>query len=168
MDLMALQNDPFFVKFIQKTARMLGEWYQEKAPNMTNEELYADSEFFPAYNPDRDYSVKPAGYVCRAEDGTMMRLTRSSSLSVGKIGSASLNSTAATDATIDSMSFSWKRCWSTNPTNAKEFVSSIDSPYGKDECCTVDGVIYRSLKANNTTSPSDAPESWTRVDLFEE
>lgn len=172
MNLAELQNDPFFVKFVQKTARMLGEWYQQKALSMTTEELYADSEFFPAYNPERDYSSKPDGYTCRAEDGTMMRLTRLTSAASGQVsakggltsGTTGIKSEAVSD--VQASDFSWKCCWSTNPVYAKDFVSSMDSPYGKDECCMYDGVVYRSLRDGNTTSPINAPESWTRVDEF--
>lgn len=170
MNLSDLQRDPFFIKFVQKTAQMLGEWYQQKAPSMTTEELYADSEFFPAYNPERDYSSKPDGYTCRSEDGTMMRLTRISSSVSGSASKGDLTASTTgikSETVSDTSEFSWKCCWSTNPIHAKEFVSSMDSPYGKDECCIYDGVVYRSLKDNNISSPINAPESWTRVDEFE-
>lgn len=152
-----LAKDPFFIKFIQKTARMLGEWYQSKANDMTNDELYADSEFFPMYNPDKDYSEKSNGYVCRQEDGTMMRLVRSSN-----VATMSVNSITGKN---QNGSIEWKKCWSKDPSKAKEFESSQLSPYMKDECCIYNGTIYRSLVDQNTESPSDNLNSWEKIEI---
>lgn len=160
MNLSDLQNDPFFIKFIQKTARMLGEWYQEKAPSMTNDELYADSEFFPLYNPERDYSMKPDGYVCKNEDGVMMRLVRQDD------GPIKASSSITRDLVVDkSNSVIWKTCWSTNPDYAREFVSSELSPYNTGEVCWFDGFVYKSLVDGNTKSPSESSNDWEQIAL---
>lgn len=152
MNLSDLPNNPFFIKFIEKTAHMLGEWYQQKAPSMTNDELYVDSEFFPIYNPDRDYSMKPDGYVCKSEDGIMMRLVRPASVGIMRIG-------ASGEAAL----VNWKSCWSTDPILAHNFVSSEISPYNVDEVCLFNGYAYKSLVDNNTKSPFDAPDDWQKV-----
>lgn len=155
MSLLDLENDPFFQKFIQRMARMLGEWYQSKANSMTNDELYADSEFFPMYDEKRDYSEKPDGYVCRNTDGSMMRLTHNSvSDGIGLLSSS-----------IPANSIMWKTCWSTDPKYSKEFVSSETSPYMRKECCIYEGVIYRSLRDQNTQSPLEAPDSWEKIKI---
>lgn len=152
MNLADFQNDPFFIKFIQRTARMLGEYYQQKAPSMTTEELYADSEFFPMYNSERDYSDKINGYVCKDANGTMMRLV--SAADIGLV---------TTDNLGESPSVIWKKCWSKDPMRAKPFEASDASPYGEGECCVFEGVVYRSLHDMNVMSPEDDPESWEEV-----
>lgn len=148
-----LMRDPFFIKFIQATARMLGEWYQTKAKTMTNDELYEAADFIPLYNPERDYSDKSAGYVCRKDDGTIMRLVKATeSDGIGTLSSSTISGKIA-----------WKNCWSTKPDRAKEFVGSNESPYAKDECCYYEGIVYRSIVDNNTRSPKDAPSNWEKV-----
>lgn len=155
MNLQDLQNDPFFVKFIQRVARMLGEYYQEKAPSMSNDELYADSEFVPLYNPERDYSEKTEGYTCKDFDGTIMRLTNVESLptaidtEVNKVGGNTF----------------WRKCWSKDPMKAREFVSSSVAPYGEGECCVFNGEVYRATDNMVTSSPADDPSSWEKVEF---
>lgn len=151
-----LMKDPFFVKFVKATASMLGEWYQTKAKTMSNDELYEAADFFPLYNPERDYSDKSAGYVCRKFDGTMMRLTKDVSVA-GSDGVGLLSSSVPTD------SIKWQSCWSTKPSYAKDFVDSIDSPYAKNECCIYKGIVYRSLVDHNSQSPVDIPGNWEKV-----
>lgn len=154
MNLQDLQNDPFFIKFIQRLARMLGEWYQEKAPSMSNDELYDDIEFIPSFNPARDYSEKNEGYVCKDEDGTIMRLTNVESLPV------------AIDAEqeVGEGNF-WRKCWSKDPRKAKPFATVTTSPYNEDECCEFEGEIYRAVDNMVTDSPADDPSSWEKVEL---
>lgn len=172
MDINELARDPFFAKFLQKTARMLGEWYQQKAATMTNDELYEDSDFFPAYNPERDYSQKPDGYICRAEDGTMLRLVRNTdSVSAGAV-SGSLKGSAGTTAVnkgvvFDAVTseFVWQACWSTKPDQAKKFVEDPNSPYNKNEVCSYDGEVYRCLITGTSQSPAEAPGSWEKVEV---
>lgn len=161
MGMNELLEDKFFVKFIQRTARMLGEWYQQKASTMTNDELYEESEFFPAYNADKDYSNKPDGYVCRAEDGTMMRLmhTELPSLYANNIKLESIKGTDASSPIV------WKICWSTDPKMAREFVSSEFSVYGKNECCIYNGDIYRCLSDKVIQCPMETPENWEKVEI---
>lgn len=156
MGLDDLMRDPFFVKFIQRTARMLGEWYQSKANTMTNDELYADAEFFPMYSPERDYSEKPEGYVCRGDNGVMMRLSHGATV-FGADGVGLLSSSVPASKVV------WQNCWSTDPNLAKEFVASNESPYGVNECCSYEGEVYRSLKDQNVQSPADAPSDWEKV-----
>lgn len=154
MNLQDLQNDPFFIKFIQRLARVLGEWYQEKAPSMSNDALYEDSEFIPMYNPDRDYSEKTEGYVCKDFDGTIMRLTSVESLPM-----------AVSEEDEVQPGMFWRKCWSTDPSKAKAFVTVATAPYNEGECCQFEGEIYRATDNMVTESPADDPSSWEKVEL---
>lgn len=154
MNLQELQTDPFFIKFLQKTVRMLGEWYQEKAPSMTNDELYENSEFIPMYNPERDYSEKAEGYVCKDADGTIMRLTSIDSLPVA------INE----DSEVGNGNF-WRKCWSKDPMKAKAFVTVTTSPYNEGEYCMFEGGVYRATNNMVVDSPADDPSSWEKVEL---
>lgn len=153
MNLQDLQNDPFFIKFLQRLARMLGEWYQEKAPSMTNDELYDDSEFIPMFNSERDYSEKQEGYVCKNADGTIMRLTSTDSMPMA----------VSDDDKVTSNSF-FRKCWSKNPMLAKEYENSYTSPYNEGECCIFEGETYRATDNMVTESPIEDPSSWEKVE----
>lgn len=154
MNLQDLQNDPFFIKFLQKTARMLGEWYQEKAPSMTNDELYDDNEFIPMFNPERDYGDKTEGYVCKDADGTIMRLTSVESLPV----------TISDEEEVGTGNF-WRKCWSKDPMKARPFMTVTTSPYNEGECCIFNGEIYRATDNMVIDSPADDPSSWEKVEF---
>lgn len=154
MNLQDLQNDPFFIKFIQRLARMLGEYYQEKAPSMSNDELYEDSEFIPMFNSERDYSEKAEGYVCKDGDGTIMRLTSTESLPVA----------ISEEDEVGSGNF-WRKCWSKDPMKAKEFTTAVTSPYNEGECCIFEGAVYRATDNMVVDSPADDPSSWEKVEF---
>lgn len=147
-----LQNDPFFVKFIQKVARMLGEKYQQDAPNMTADEIYEDHEFFPAFNPQRhNYKDKAAGYVCRSPRGNMVKLIQP------------YDSDTYPQEPED-LPAQWGFYWSNDPKYATEFVQLATSPYNIGNVCLFEGEVYRSTMDNNVHSPGDYPDGWEKVE----
>lgn len=154
MNLQDLQNDPSFIKFLQALARMLGEWYQEKAPSMSNDELYENSEFIPMFNIERDYSKKKEGYVCKDADGTIMRLTSIESLPVA----------IDSDSEVGNGKF-WRKCWSKDPMKARPFVVDGTSPYNEGECCIFEGESYRAVDNMVVSSPADDSSSWEKVEF---
>lgn len=150
-----MMSDPYLSKFFKGLARMLGEFYQGKAPNMSSDELYAISDFLPTYNTElHDYTQKPVGYTCKKDDGTVMTL-------LGDLGSG-IMTTDEVDGEIPKGQM-WQCHWSTDPSKAKAFISSDLSPYNTDECCFWDGKVYRSKSDGVCLSPEDDPESWEEV-----
>lgn len=147
-----IMSDPYLCSFFKGVARMLGEYYQTKVPEMSSDELYAISDFLPAYNTERhDYTQKPDGYTCRKEDGTIMTLIPSSM----PLGDHAENGSISQPM--------WHCHWSTDPSKAKAFISDDISPYSKDECCFWDGKVFRSVVDDNCLSPEDAPNSWEEI-----
>lgn len=147
-------NDPFFEKIFMHLVRMAAEDMQKRALEMDTEALYENSDFFPAYNPERhDYTQKPVGYTCKAEDGTIMQLMPS----VSMMGDAELGTSG------DAAQPMWKRRWSRVSENAKAFVSDPISPYDTGMCCVWENEVYQSLEDDVTESPADAPSSWTLI-----
>lgn len=148
-----MQNDPFAKKFILALAGVVARDIQNRANDMTPEELYENLDFIPAYNPDKhDYSEKPEGYTCKDENGTVMQLTTDSSF----------NQTSLEEGKASSIM--WRYVWSKNPAYAKEFCSSDISPYNTGDCCSFKGRVYRSLEDGNTLSPSDNSNGWGEVE----
>lgn len=152
-------SDPYFEKIFMHVVRMVAEDFQKRADTMTVDELYDNSDFFPAYNPDRhDYTQKPEGYTCRTDDGTIMRL-----VPVSEIGLMTL----ADGEDTHPVGPRWKRMWSKNPERAKPFVGDDVSPFEQGDCCLWEGDTYRCLVEGCTSSPEDEPNWWELVSSAE-
>lgn len=146
-----LMNDPFFAKFISRVARMLALDYQQRAPQMTADEIYEDSEFFPKFDLTKhNYLEKKAGYVCQSPRGNMVRLLQP------------YDSTVYT-SDPEELPAQWGFYWSKDPKKATEFMKLSTSPYSKGDCCIENGEVYRSTADNNVWSPSEYATYWEKV-----
>lgn len=128
---------------------------QSKAPEMTGTELYAadrDIPGFAAAVANRNMLERAAGFVCLSPAGRVVRLIQP------------YDSTIYTQAP-EELPAQWGFVWSTDPAKALPFVAISTSPYNKNDCCTEDGVIYRSTIANNVWSPSAYPKGWEEVNV---
>lgn len=126
---------------------------QAKAPEMTGTELYAadrDIPGFAAAVANGNMLERVAGFVCLSPAGRVVRLIQP------------YDSTIYTQAP-EELPAQWGFVWSTDPAKALPFVAISTSPYNKGDCCTEDGVIYRSIIANNVWSPAAYPAGWEAV-----
>lgn len=126
---------------------------QSKAPEMTGTELYAADRDIPGFAAActvRNMLERAAGFVCLSPVGRVVRLLQP------------YDSTIYTQPPED-LPAQWGFVWSTDPAKALPFVAISTSPYNNGDCCTEDGVIYRSTIANNVWSPSAYPKGWEAV-----
>lgn len=126
---------------------------QTKAPEMTGTELYAADRDIPGFAAActvKNMLERAAGFVCLSPAGRVVRLIQP------------YDSTIYTQAP-EELPAQWGFVWSTDPAKALPFVAISTSPYNKGDCCTEDGVIYRSTIANNVWSPSAYPKGWEAV-----
>lgn len=126
---------------------------QSKAPEMTGTELYAADRDIPGFAAActvRNMLERAAGFVCLSPIGRVVRLLQP------------YDSTIYTQPPED-LPAQWGFVWSTDPAAALPFVAISTSPYNKGDCCTEDGVIYRSTIANNVWSPAAYPAGWEAV-----
>lgn len=126
---------------------------QSKAPEMTGTELYAadrDIPHFEAACAVKNMLERAAGFVCLSPEGRVVRLVQP------------YDSTIYTQAP-EELPAQWGFAWSTDPAKALPFVSIATSPYNKGDCCTEDGLIYRSTQDNNVWSPTAYPPAWEEV-----
>lgn len=126
---------------------------QSKAPEMTGTELYAADRDIPGFAAActvKNMLERVAGFVCLSPAGRVVRLIQT------------YDSTIYTQAP-EELPAQWGFVWSTDPAKALPFVAISTSPYNKGDCCTEDGVIYRSIIANNVYSPAAYPEGWEAV-----
>lgn len=145
-----LENNSFTTRLLVKLAQMLARDYQNRASEMTADELYEASDFLPTYNEDRDYSGKPAGYVCKSIDGVIMRLAEPSA-------TFDLN-----DSKNGASQPMWGYIWSKDPKYAKTYVRSELTPYNAGDCCLWNDEVYISKIDENYHSPEEAPNDWKK------
>ena len=123
---------------------------QSKANDMTGTELYAADDRIPRFAvacAKLNMLERPVGFVCKSSAGRVVRLLQ------------------VYDSTIytqepEELPAQWGFVWSTDPAKALPFVAISTSPYNTGECCTENGVAYRSVIDNNVWSPSEYPVGW--------
>lgn len=123
---------------------------QSKAPEMTGTELYSVDYRIPRFVAaceNMNMLDRPVGFVCKSSAGRVVRLLQP------------YDSTIYTQEP-EELPAQWGFVWSTDPAKALPFVAISTSPYNTGECCTEDGVVYRSTIDNNVWSPSVYASGW--------
>jgi hypothetical protein len=127
---------------------------QNNADTMTGTELYAVDDRIPSFKAAvarMNMLDRPVGFVCKSSAGRVVRLLQ------------------VYDSDIytqepEELPAQWGFKWSTDPEKALPFVAISTSPYMLGDCCSVDGVVYRSAMDNNVWSPVDYPSGWETVE----
>ena len=130
---------------------------QEKAPEMTGTELYAEDGNIPdfqAAKAQKNMLERKAGqtdgFICKSSAGRVVRLIQN-------------YDSNTFPAEPEELPAQWRFVWSTDPAKAKPFVALSTSPYGVGDCCTENGSTYRSTIDNNVWAPSAYPAGWEVV-----
>lgn len=127
---------------------------QSRAGDMTGTELYAACDRIPDFRAAvarKNMLERPVGFTCRSTAGRVVRLLQNYDSDIYTQEPEELDA-------------QWGFKWSTDPADALPFVAISTSPYGKGECCTEDGRIYRSTTDGNVWPPSEYPSGWEAVD----
>lgn len=134
----------------RQRGRMAAQEVQNKAPDMTGTELYAVDDRIPRFTAaceKLNMLERPVGFVCKTSAGRVVKLLQV------------YDSTVYTQEP-EELPAQWGFVWSTDPAKALPFVALSTSPYMTGDCCTEDGVAYRSLIDNNVWAPSEYPQGW--------
>lgn len=123
---------------------------QSRAAELTGSEVYAEQSAVPDFDPEKQYLNYKAGFVCRSPSGRLVKLLQP------------YDSTVYTQ-TPEELPAQWGFYWSQNPEDALPFVAMSTSPYITGDCCTENGVVYRSTIDNNVWPPSEYPQGWEEV-----
>lgn len=123
---------------------------QTRAAEMTGSEVYAEQSDVPDFDPEKQYLNYKAGFVCRSPSGRMVRLVQP-------------YDSAVYTQTPEELPAQWGFYWSQNPEDALPFVALSTSPYMTGDCCTENGVVYRSAIDNNVWPPSEYPQGWKLI-----
>ena len=130
--------------------RMAAREVQNKSSEMTGTELNAVDDRIPQFKAAVEkvnMLERPVGVVCKSSAGRVVRLLQKYDSDVD---------TAEPEELPAQFGF----VWSDDPAKAKPFVAISTSPYMKGNCCTEDGITYRSKIDNNVHAPSAYPQGW--------
>lgn len=130
---------------------------QAEASDMDGTTLYEESAKMPSFaaaKARQNMLTRPAGFVCRSSAGRVVRLLQ------------------PYDSDIypqepEELPAQWGFAWSTDPARALPYIALSTSPYNKGDCCTEDGVVYRSTIDSNVWAPSAYPAGWEAVENHE-
>lgn len=126
---------------------------QSRSPEMTGTELYAEDGNIPSFlaaKATTNMLDRPAGFVCKSTAGRVVRLLQP------------YNSDIYTQEP-EELPAQWGFVWSDDPAKAKPFIAMSTSPYMAGNCCTENGITYRSTIDNNVWAPSAYPAGWEVV-----
>lgn len=147
----------FVLEAMRKQGRATALAIQEKASTLTGTELNAEVDYIPSFlaaksamnmlNRKAGFSD---GFVCKSSAGRVVRLLQSydSDIFTGE---------------PEELPAQWGFVWSNDPAHALPFIPLSTSPYMAGNCCSENGVTYRSKIDNNVWSPSDYPAGWELV-----
>lgn len=152
-----MNDKEFVLKTLRQAGKQAAEVLQQKAPDMTGTELYAEEEYIPSFKAavakknmlERKAGQKD-GFVCKSSAGRVVRLLQNYDSSIYT-------------QEPEELPAQYGFVWSKDPAKALPFIALATSPYDTGDCCTETGIVYRSLIENNVHAPSAYPQGWEVV-----
>ena len=126
---------------------------QSRAPEMTGTELNAEEDKIPSFQAavaKQNMLDRQVGFVCKSSSGRVVKLLQV------------YDSNVYTQEP-EELPAQWGFVWSDDPEKAKPFIALSTSPYMTGNCCTENGITYRSTIDNNVWAPSAYPAGWEVV-----
>lgn len=152
-----MTNREFVLDTMRRSGKLIAEAVQAKSSTITGTELNAEGAYLPDFKVaaanknmlDRHAGMTD-GFVCKSTAGRVVRLIQNydSSIYTGE---------------PEELPAQWGFVWSDDPAHALPFVAISTSPYQTGNCCTENGVVYRSTMDSNVHAPSAYPAGWEAV-----
>ena len=95
---------------------------------------------------------RPVGFVCKSTAGRVVRLIQNYDSDIYP-------------QEPEELPAQWGFVWSTDPAKALPFIVLSTSPYMTGDCCTEEGIAYRSVMDNNIHAPGAYPAGWETVQV---
>lgn len=149
-----IKDMEFIKKVFQQFGAQLAQKYEQKAPDMTPDEIHESADFFPDFNPSKQYLNYKTGFVCKSPTGNLVKLIQP------------YDSTIYTDAP-ELLPSQWGFYWPTDPKYAKPFIESATSPYNNGDVCTYNGHVWRSGMDNCVWAPGTDNIPWEDLGIIE-
>lgn len=144
----------YVLETMKRSGKLAAQAVQERSADMTGTELYAEDMYIPNFKKaceKMNMLERKVGFVCKSSAGRVVRLLQN------------YDSTVYT-AEPEALPAQWGFVWSNDPEHALPFVAISTSPYMDGNCCTENGVVYRSTMDNNVFAPSAYPQGWEVVE----
>lgn len=135
--------------------RVEAQEVQARASDMTGTELNGVDDripWFSAAAARMNMMERPVGFVCKSSAGRVVKLLQP------------YDSTIYTQEP-EELPAQWGFVWSHDPAKAKPFIALSTSPYNMGDCCTENGITYRSKIDGNVHAPSAYPAGWEQVTI---
>lgn len=126
---------------------------QDRSGGMTGTELNAEDDKIPSFRAavaKQNMLDRPVGFVCKSSSGRVVKLLQV------------YDSNVYTQEP-EELPAQWGFVWSDDPAKAKPFIALSTSPYMTGNCCTENGITYRSTIDNNVWAPSAYTAGWEVV-----
>lgn len=149
-----MTNKELVLETLKRSGKLIAQSVQEKSATMTGTELNAEHNYIPDFKvacEKMNMLERPVGFVCKSTAGRVVKLLQV------------YDSTIYT-AEPEELPAQWGFVWSNDPKHALPFIALSTSPYMKGNCCTENGVVYRSIIENNVWQPSTYPQGWEIVE----
>lgn len=123
-----------------------------RAKDMDGTAIIAEKQKAPAWDAGKDYSAWPVGAPVVDEGRTYGLLQPH-------------NAANYPDTRPSTLPALWSIKHTTDPERAEPYLApnGTSGMYMTGECCTYDGVVYRSIIDNNVWPPADYPAGWEPV-----
>lgn len=148
-----MTNREYVLETLKRSGKLAAQTVQEKAEVMTGTELNAEDMYIPDFKiavSKKNMLERPVGFVCKSTAGRVVKLLQN------------YDSTIYTKEPEEYPAL-FGFVWSNDPSKAKPFVAISTSPFMIGNCCSEDGLIYRSKIDNNVWPPSSYPDGWELV-----
>ena len=149
-----MTDQEFVLETLRKAGRTVAEQVQAEAPGMTGTALNGEAGYLPDFaeavkvkNMLERKAGQRDGFVCKAPSGRVVRLIQN------------YDSTVYTQEP-EGLPAQWAFVWSQDPAQALPFVALSTSPYGKGDCCTHNGHVWRSGQDGNVWAPGTLNVKW--------
>ena len=148
-----MTNKEFVLETMKRSGKLAAQRVQEKSGTMTGTQLNAEDNYIPSFlaaKAKRSMLERPVGFVCKSSAGRVVKLLQ-------------VYDSNTFPQEPEELSAQWGFVWSDDPAKALPFISLSTSPYMTGNCCTENGITYRSRIHNNVWAPSGYPAGWEQV-----
>ena len=148
-----MTNKELVLETMMRSGKLIAQSVQSKSADMSGTELNAEADYIPEFKAScalMNMLERPVGFVCKSTAGRVVKLLQV------------YDSTIYT-AEPEELPAQWGFVWSNDPKHALPFIALSTSPYMTGNCCTEDGVVYRSIIDNNVWQPTTYPQGWEAV-----
>ncbi len=153
-----MTNKEYVMQTMRQYGKASAEDLQARSADMTGTQLYAEEEYIPDFKAavsTQNMLARAAGFVCKSTAGRVVKLLQP------------YDSDVYTQEP-EELPAQWGFKWSTDPAKALPFIALSTSPYMEGDCCTYDGLTFRSKIDNNVWSPEELPAQWEEVPANDE